>query len=291
MLSSFSMKSSLIILFVFILTLATGEARVVSCSHRELCLMLEQIALENQLTDIQTETLVNMVGDPHEFDPSTTELKKLMNAPFLITGPQELNPWIKRILHQRSKHIEKKTISLLFSSSHLAFYPKSNAETLSHFWLYPKVYCALKKSLEEQFTNWGYFIKKQNLCPSKQIEDDLRNSLQKISHPIILTHDALLPLLEGLMNSNTQKIVALKGSSHHEETSPQAIKKMVDTLKAPKVIWVIETGINVPPNILKKIRSQDLIIKLDTANSFGTQPFSILHELSLALNSLAEKRP
>ena len=67
------------------------------CSHPELCRMIHQIS------NVKTENLISISGDPHEYEPTISEIKKLISAPILITGPKELNPWIKKIIFQRSK--------------------------------------------------------------------------------------------------------------------------------------------------------------------------------------------
>jgi len=59
--------------------------------------------------------------------------------------------------------------------------------------------------------------------------------------------------------------------------------------KAPRVVWIQEEGINIPPNILNKIRTSDLLIKIDSAKSNNKNPFSVLTDLVGKLNQLAEK--
>ncbi|MBC7540781.1 MAG: zinc ABC transporter substrate-binding protein [Bacteriovorax sp.] len=245
----------------------------------------------NQLSNSQTESLVSISGDPHEYEPSTMEIKKLISAPVLITGPSELNPWIKKINFQRSKISNLKTVSILFDQKDYHLYPGSNGEALSHFWLYPKVYCLLKNKLEVDLKKLGYALKKNSPCDSSKPEEQLRSILTKIKKPIILTHDALLPLFLNMTNNQSHTIVAIKGSGHHEEANPESIKKMYNALDAPQVIWIQETGINIPQNIINKIRANDIVIKIDTANSKENEPFSVISELTQKLTPFAENRP
>ncbi len=274
------------IIITVILYLANLEAfafTTINCSHAELCKLVNLIARENKLSNLKTESLVNISGDPHEYEPSTLEIKNLMNAPLLITGPNELNPWIKKINSQRAKSANLKTISLLFNKDHLKAYPNASAEVLSHFWLYPKIYCSLKSQLEEDMKKNGFIITTKGTCDSKSIEEELQKVLSKIKTPIILTHDALLPLL--LQLSPSTSITAIKGSGHHEETSSKSVKRMYDALKSPVAIWVIEAGINVPSNIKSKIRKNDITLTIDTANSKNENPFSVLTELTEKLKT------
>ena len=274
---------------MFALSFEAKAALNIYCSHHELCQIVKIITAENHLgTQVSTQNLVNIIGDAHEYEPSTNEIKQLINAPLLITGPNELNPWIKKVNFQRSKNSALKTISLLFEANDYKLYPDASAEILSHFWLYPKVYCVIKSRLEERLSEIPLYLKNKKSCESNKIEEELKESLKKIDIPIILTHDALQPLLLELASHN-QNIVAMKGSGHHEEANPASIKKMYDALRAPKVIWIIESGINIPQNISNKIRSNDIILKINTGESLDTDKtanFSILYQLAQKLREL-----
>lgn len=283
------MKIIAIIIFGLIVFKANATSTI-SCSHTELCKMANVIIAENRLNNISTKNLIYITGDPHEFEPSTFEIKNLISAPILITGPNELNPWIKKIILKRSKLKNVKTISLLFNQQILSLYPEAHPEELSHFWLYPKVFCALKAQLEIELKNIGFNTLAHKSCDFQNIENQLRSSLSKTTLPVIITHSALLPLLLSLDSNKTRPIIAIKGSGDHEEASTASVKKMYDVLKYKKIIWVLETGISVPPNITNKIRPTDLVIKLDTANSQEERPFSDLVELTNQLNKIAEKK-
>lgn len=280
------MMRVLLCLFI-ILKISSVYAGTLACSHTELCKLVDIIASENHLQNLKTQGLIYVSGDPHEYEPSTAEIKSLLSAPILLTGPNELNPWIKKINFQRSKNPALKTISLLFQKKHFDFYPKASGEALSHFWLYPKIYCSFKEQLEVELKkiNEAVMISR---CDPTSVEKELAQALTKINKPIILTHDALLPLLSGL--DPAHMIVAIKGSGHHEETSTDAIKKMYKALEAPSAVWIIENSINVPQNILSKVRSSDIVIKIDTANSSGPTPFSIIKELTSKFKIIGEKK-
>lgn len=276
----------------FILLLLSGQASwaqsTMYCSHPELCRLLRHICRENGITDIKTESLVSISGDPHEFEPSVAEIKKLISVPILITGPDELNPWIKKIAHKRSA-TDKKTISLQMDSKDYSAYGVANAEALAHFWLYPRIYCSLKSKLEAELINLGQKLRPHPACDWKKTEEKLALILNKIKKPILFTHDALLPLILNLIQNKKQIIVAIKGSGHHEEASPASIKKMYHALNNPQVIWILETNIHVAANIVNKIRRNDIVIKLDTGNGLENDPFSVLAELSNKLAPWADK--
>lgn len=293
MLDSAHMKTHLI--FILLVSLisylpSVSSARVISCSHPEMCRLAQIILSENKVTDNEFKNVVKIVGDPHEYEPTTTEVKDLIKAEILIAGPVELNPWIKKVNYQRSKAPLLKTLNIPLTKAELALYPGGNHEALSHFWLYPKIFCALKTKLEAQLISQN-IMKAQaskNPCPEEatKIENEFKTTIQNIKVPLVLTHDALLTFLESVSTDNHTKVVAIKGSGHHQETSPKSVKKLYDALKEPKVIWVDEVGINIPQNIVSKKRSTDISLKIDTANSTGSSYFPVLSELNEKLKAI-----
>nr|BDT28756.1 zinc ABC transporter substrate-binding protein [Bacteriovorax sp. HI3] len=284
------MKTTLflaVILFYFNSLPGAFAAETIACSHPELCRLANIIFTENQVKDYEFISLVKISGDPHEYEPSTNEVKSLISAKTLITGPGELNPWIKKIHYQRSKTPGTKTFTLPLDSRDYNLYPGGNHEALSHFWLYPKIFCSLKTKLEDQLVSAKLLvIKAPKKCQSEEmrIEKELTNTLAQIKKPVVLTHDALLPLLAKLGGKDAT-VVAIKGSGHHQEATPASVKKLYDALKAPKVIWIEEIGIKVPANILAKKRSTDITIDLDTANSEGLNYFQVLESLNTKLKA------
>ncbi len=276
-------------LFNYLPELKAGT--IISCSHPELCTLAQTIFTENHMKDSQFVNLVAISGDPHEYEPSTTEVKNLIKADILVAGPVELNPWIKKVNYQRSKTVALKTLNIPLDKNDYAAYPGASHEALSHFWLYPRIYCTLKTKLEAQFVAANLLVmsptKKSCANEALKIETELQTTLHSMKLPVVLTHDALLPLLE-TVSKNKATVVAIKGSGHHSEATPKSVKKLYDALKAPQVVWVEEKGINVPQNILSKKRKNDLTINIDTANSVESLSyFPTLYELSSKLKALS----
>ncbi len=268
--------------FIFNILTPAWAGNQLQCSHPELCRLARIVLEENQVSGYEFQSLVKIVGDPHEYEPTINEVKALIKAEMLISGPHDLNPWIKKINYQRSKLSNTKTISLPLTKSDYALYPNGGHEALSHFWLYPKIFCAMKARLEKELLDMKILSaltsKKNCADEEKKIEKDLKETLLSVKIPVVLTHDALLPLLRSL--APTATIAAIKGSGHHQESGPEDVKKLYNALKAPKVIWLEETGINIPQNILAKKRSADLTLAIDTATSSGAQYFQILETLN-----------
>ena len=283
-------------LFIFSI-LALGEERSVlyaktqiGCVHPELCNLAKK-SLGNENYEIQN--IVTMIGDPHEFEPNPLEVKKLISTPFLITGPSDLSPWAKKINYQRSKlnngHV---TFILSLTPEDYALYKNQNREALSHFWLYPKIYCLLKSQFEKLAKEKNLKIKTSQtescLSEANKIENKIKITLEKLAKfkiPLILTHDALLPLLK-FLGGNELTVVAIKGSGHHQEATVETVKAMYEALKFPKAIWIQEDSIKVPANILNKKKASDHTIYIDTATSSDVEIFSILKKLNSKLEEL-----
>ncbi len=253
----------------------TNASIEVACSHEEICKLVRKLD-----QNIKTKVLVNIKGDPHEFEPSADEIKNFLNAPILIIGPIELNPWIKKINYQRSKNPTLKTYSFQLSTELANYYQSNNKEALSHFWLYPRIFCDFTQQLIK-FEIFSH-LKTKIKCEIVQIEKNLEAKFKNINSPIVLTHDALYPLLKKYTNEDVQ-IINLKGSNHHEEISPLAIKN-VYKLKAKKIIWILEKNISVPLAISNLIKNEDKKILIDTAKSNSELDFSILLTLLGEMN-------
>lgn len=247
------MKTILIYLIFFVPSIyATTE---ITCSHPEVCKLISSYS-EGK---IKTKALVNIGGDPHEFEPTTNEIKALIKAPFLVIGPLELHPWLKKIGYQRNKIPGLKTVQLKVSKEVTTYYKSQNTEALSHFWLYPMALCDLKKQLDHE-------LKLSKACDYKAIEKLIREKMKSITYPIVLTHDALLPFMN-FYSENLINIVPLKGSGHHDEISMDSIKKLELVLNNTKTTWIIEHNISIPISIKKQIKNSSRTINLDTGVS------------------------
>lgn len=264
-----------------------------ACAHPELCKMAQLIFFENNIQNHQLKNLVNIAGDPHEFEPSPLEIKNLLTEKILLGGPLELNPWSFKINYQRAKNKKLLSLDILFTQEDFSFYPKASPEHLSHFWLYPKIYCAFKKRMEEKFIE-SHFLKGKTSSEKcnderEKIEIKIAHTLTQLPYPIIFTHEALLPLFLSL-SGKKDYFVAIKGSGHHDEATPQSMKKIYDLFKYPKVIWVVENKINIPSHILSKKRPADITIQIDTDDTdLAGAPasyFALLNSLNMKLQGI-----
>lgn len=258
-----------------------AEEIVFTCTHPEICKLLSTIIKESKLSNLHYTNAILPTGDPHEYEPNSKEIKELIKAQIIINGPKELNPWTDKIEKLRNHNQD---IYIYLDKNLAKHYPGASTESLSHFWLYPDFYCSFKEILENELKKKNIKIK-SSICETQNIQKKLENTLANITIPIIVTHDALVPLLKKA-RKNSHDIVAIKGSTHHEEASVNSIKKVYDLLKNPKVLWIIENNIVIPSNISSKIRPNDLIIRLDTKSKLDTESFDQLNQLINEFNKI-----
>ena len=284
-----------IALFLVILLSSNSFAREkvsISCTHLELCRLYASVIKEqNPQNEITFAHVVQMTGDPHDFDPLASDIKNLISTENLIVGPKELNPWATKIVEQRNKN-KKRTIELNLNADSKKFYNTTNLDALSHFWLYPKVICQFREILQAELIAQkeiqGAKTKSSQedcltLALKKELE--LKSALDKLKSPLVLTHDALMPLFLSLKPD--LKVTAIKGSGHHHEASAQDVKNLYESLKAPRVTWIIEKSINIPKNILSKMRPTDRSLEIDS-NQNKEKQFDIINELIAKLKAINE---
>ena len=276
------------ILVFLLFSFPISASSIWHCAHPELCQLLNEIIQENKVQNFEVKNVVQLVGDPHEYEPTSEEIKHLIKVNNLIIGPIELNPWISKIIFQRPKNQSFKQIELSLKKEDLDLYVSGSKESLSHFWLYPKIYCEFKKSLITNLIKSGVPVTQITKCENNATEENLKAVLKKIDFPIIVTHDALSPLLKTL-SGNPEKIISLKGSGHHEEINSTSVKKLYQALENKKVLWIKEKNINLPPNIANKMRASDLIVELDTSSTKDKFPFSVLLELESKIKLIVNR--
>jgi ABC-type Zn uptake system ZnuABC Zn-binding protein ZnuA len=271
---------------LFFVSISLHANEIIFCSHPEVCNLLNKIKIDS----VATKSLVVISGDPHEFEPNANQIKDLLTANPLVTGPLELNPWIKKISYLRSKNPGLKTISLKLNEKQIRFYSNGNLEALSHFWLYPQIQCDFINQLALNREVLSKINKQKIKCNVTEIENKISQTISKLNSPIVLTHDALSPLLTtyGKSTNKNFKIINLKGSNHHEEISSNSLKNLYQNINGQHVIWILERDIKIPDAINAKIKSSDKVINIDSANSstssVSQDEFQVLTKLLDELN-------
>lgn len=267
----------LMALIIFILqnsTIAESNNSIQAlCSHPQICNLLNMLPHHKKI-----ETAVIISGDHHHFDPNPSDIKKLIMTKELFHGPQALHPWMKTIIKQRNLNKNVINYGLTLNPQFKNDFPKATDEALSHFWLYGKIACDMLKQYEQQLQ-----LKSRENCLKNylEIEEKLKEYFMKNKISVVLTHDALEPLFLSL----GANVISLKGSNHHEEISPNAIKKLYNETKNQKLIWILETGFDIPGSVRNKIQIKDRVIKIDTMGSVNQKLTFVLENLLLQLQS------
>jgi ABC-type Zn uptake system ZnuABC Zn-binding protein ZnuA len=217
-----------------------------------------------------------MPGDPHHYEPSTKAIKAMLKSSEFISAPHALHPWSAKIVEQRKQAGLASTVlpSLKNKSS-----KKISEEALGHFWLETEGLCQAFKALSIELK-----LPVQN-CPYTAQLAPFENSLSLLTNDlIVLTHDALLPLFL----SHGLKAHVLKGSGHHEEIGPKAIKEVYKAAKGSgRIVWIIEEEVHFPAALKSKIRSTDLLLDIDSLGHQGESPVTPLLNLMSRLKTLA----
>lgn len=233
-------------------------AQEITCSHPQLCNIVRELYAHQLPANIKLRS-IDLVGDPHHFEPGTKELADMMSAPYFIAGPPQLHPWITPVLAHR-KQAKLATLSLEIDQEMAKKYSPSSLEAVSHFWLLPELHCEYSKQISLTLKDWFASIV-TNDCTDRSL-DLLQVRLTNLEKKktIILTHDALEPALVAL----GFKVFTLKGSHHGESIKAQTMKNLIELQKQSQVmIWVFESGIQVPASIQNLVRPQDISMVID----------------------------
>lgn len=266
-----------IALFLFSKTIFANEK--ILCSHPQICNLLSLITAKENLSSV-----VVFVGDHHHYEPNATVVKTFIQAPILVTGPKALHPWLSPIVKKRAKN--QITAHAEIQSKFFTKFQTKNREALAHFWIYPEIACDMLMEYQKTF-------RKNNISFTEISEKDclekfntatlaVTKSAEKIQLPIVITHDALLPLFKNL----GLKVLTLKGSGHHEEVSPSAVKSLYAETQNTPVIWIQEEGFEVPMAIKRLIKKNDHVIKIDPNGKMGENVFDTLAHIGNKLATL-----
>lgn len=268
-------------LFLFIILFSSTSQAEWVCAHPQVCqLIADYFEASNQPVPPMSKA-ISSIADPHHIEPTSKEIKKMFNAEYFAAASDQLHPWVKSIIKMRTSESKLKTIQFSLADKEKNKYSNSNSnkEALAHFWLYPDIIC----SYWTQFHAWLASSAQVPVCPYLQQLDDLKSAAKKVNMPVIVSHDAIIPLLQSI----GIKAYAIKGSGHHEEPRPEqlkALKKLID--HNPTVIWIHEKQIHFPHAISDLQRTNDKKIMIDTNGDYPQTGQRPLQQLISKLNQL-----
>lgn len=262
----------------------------IACSHPQVCRLIDWMYDDKA---IQTSFPIGQItGDPHHFEPSPKDLKSLLEAPLLVSAPLQLQPWLRGVLRQRTRNQELNTLTLS-TTNFKNYYPRASRESLAHFWLFPEAICSMAEQinvfLREEYKNDSeepleYKIDCQKI--QKQLAQSFKNFQEQTGYTLILTHDALTPLLK----KYEVKHLALRSSGHGDRINSRHLRELENLINQSKytpLIWVEEDQLLKNSQLQAKKRDFDLTLNLTTDGPINyEQKDSNVDGLLLPLNQI-----
>lgn len=178
--------------------------------------------------------------DIHQFQPTSTELKKLLNYSPLVVGPLTHQPWLR---------LAKKS-GLLPPEQSLVL---DQLGATDHYWLNKKEALNFEKKVKS-FLNKLKVSVPQNFPWSEAIskeQDKIKDIIfQKNIKKVVLAHDALVPLFKSIPNL---ELIVLYSGDHHREVGADTLKSVYQWAKDPsEVLFIYEKNITWPTPLKAK---------------------------------------
>ena len=219
------------------------RASVISCTLPPLCLLAKDV-IAPQTAIFQAEKL--FTGDPHDVTVSAKEIKQMLHADLVLLANTKELPWMRQLEQQLRQH-HRLAITLELAPEDLAFYQSTNTHALAHFWAYPTIACRYRAQLLSQLKklpNRRFALVadgQEDPCPYLSWDKELKAFFSTFKGTIILSHDALGPLLKYYQ----VPVISLKSSQEHGEVSAQSLKLITD-LPPQQLLWIKEANISLP---------------------------------------------
>lgn len=215
-------------LFILVLQVLAFEAKKEVCIlHPQLSWILDHHSdFKKHYTKIEP---LQRVSDPHGFEPTTSDIKKIYHTDILLTGPITHTPWIRPLL-------KKKAQNKIFIVH----------DELDHFWLNSQSLCLVEKKLLH-FLN---LKPSQTSCLKVQvIQEKIKDQLKKKNYSVVITHPSLNQLFAKLSIEH----FSLATSNHHHEVKPKRLKEFLKWKEKQKnILWIVEKGHTLPPTLKGK---------------------------------------
>lgn len=240
----------------------TDGAGVISVSDYHLKLLVQSIVPSSiQHHKLSVNLPFNVQQDPHHFEPSTKAIKEFLKADWKIlnlTG----DSW-RTSLHKKLHGPQ----NLILNAGEMAkkLNLKLSQHSVAHFWLNPQIGCVYFEKIKEFLSFTSTKENTKNLkCPYHS-SAELKKYLQASPfQKIILTHDAL----EGYFSDVApERLMILKSSHHGGKVTPQQLKALyreTTTDQTRPLLWIIETQLELPTRLQRRIRPNDFVIRIDT---------------------------
>jgi ABC-type Zn uptake system ZnuABC Zn-binding protein ZnuA len=241
------------------------QKKTISCTHIQVCNALSFVLgpdnsyVVKNLIDIGPE-------DPHHFEPTVGDIKKIQKAESLVLPPLSLQPWLKNVVTKIKKD-PKKNITIIVAKN-------------EHFWLQYTSLCSvlkqlsqsIKKSIKSDINGWKCDNTKSGILKTK-LKDKT----------FILLHDSLGNYFKEL-NLNYH---ALRGHGHLDTISAKSLKQVHHLVKSKAaIVWILEKQIHTPHALERYFKQDHVKLYIDTLGRLGTSPFEVINQLNKELGKL-----
>lgn len=223
--------------------------------------ILEDLTQQIGKDKIEIVSIIDRMGDPHDFEPRSKQLILLKDADLFIYNGLGFEPWVELFLKQ--SEYKKKSLDL---SETLKLEP---ADLNPHVWQNPKYLILYIRQIQEALTILqpkakDFFAQNaqtltteiQSIHETFQIQ--FKRNLQKLNFtpPTLITpHNGFYHLSKAYGIS----YLPLAANEHHENLSAKALKQMIDQIKKINpVLLYDEWGLN---SALLNTVARDLHIK------------------------------
>lgn len=246
----------------------------ISVTDYHLKLLVNQILIDNAESKTNEKVTLNLPfqfeRDPHHYEPSMQSIKQFLTAPFQILNLNGDN-W-------RSDLSKKLT-----GKNHLIL-------NGAHFWLDPELGCQNFQKIQ------AFLLAKSLLKPGKQaqcpykLNPQVKNILNSPSlFKVILTHNGL----QGFFNQvSPEKLFVLGHQDHGNKITPDQLKQIYQMSALPQeqpILWIIETQLDIPARLERRIRPFDHVIKINTLGSKLNSSEQILEQLQTEILKIHQK--
>ncbi len=253
------------------------RVKQIVCAHHQLCNLTLKLLDLNEHHKVRA-AFVNENSDHHETALAPELLKIYYEAPYLILPDLALGPWLPSVLKNRKP--TDTFVAQVSSESITGSYPGA----LAHFWLYEREFCALNLELATKLEAWDFKLRENaQKCASARFKILMKKLKMRLKgQMVILTHNALAPLLESL----GARFIILKSGAHAHEISPDVFKEVHHLLaKHEKLLWIVESEIGIPPQLSNLIRETDQQVVIKVSGHYGDSTFGPLEELNAKLGA------
>ncbi len=253
-----------------------------SVSFYPLAYLVEQIAGEN--AHLITITPAGM--EPHDFEPSPTDIAKIYGSKIFVFNGNGLEPWAEKIAGDVTKEQNTSVIKL---SDYLTSIQEQNIGADPHFWLDPNNMSLAADKITQAFIDTDpanaqtYAANRDTLKQAlEQIDSAYTSGLARCANrEIVTTHNAFSYMAKRY-NFTTLHILGL---SPEEDPSPKTIAEVAAVAKKKNLKYIFFENAASPKlaqTIAQEIGAQTLVLNpietlSDTDRAAGQDYLSLMN--------------